>query len=96
MDQHTQGLCYLFDWGSCMLSELHFGAQSSPRKISVGPLAEAIVRYGCLQYLDLSNNRLDNRDLVTLLEAASKCRTLVSLDLGYNDIGNLNLVDVIM
>jgi hypothetical protein len=97
LDQTTRALCFLFDSDSCMLSELFFGAQSSPpRKINVGPLAEAIVRYGFIQLLDLSDNRLDNHDLVTLLDAASRCRTLVSLNLGDNDIGNLNLLGGIM
>jgi hypothetical protein len=98
LDQTTGALCSLFGSDSCMVSELSFGAQSSPlRKINVGPLAQAIGRYaGCLQILDLSNNRLDNHDLVTLLDAASICRTLVTLDLSGNNIGNLNLLDEIM
>jgi hypothetical protein len=96
-DQTTRALCSLLDSGSCVLSELTFGAQSSsPRKINVGGLAEAIVRYGCLQYLDLSHNRLDIRDFATLLDAASRCKTLVTLDVSCNDIGNLNLLDGIM
>jgi hypothetical protein len=68
----------------------------SPRKISVGPLAEAIVGHGCLQYLDLSDNRLDIRDFATLLDAASRCRALVTLDVRDNNIGNLYLLDSIM
>jgi hypothetical protein len=92
-DQTTRAICSLLNSGSCMLSKLSFRAQSSfPLKINVGMLAEVIVRYGCLEYLDLSNNRLDNRDLVTLLDAASRCRSLVTLDLMDNNIGNLHLV----
>jgi hypothetical protein len=97
LDQSSRAICSLLDSGSCMLSELSFGTQSSPpRKINIGGLAAAIVRYGCIQYLDLSKNRLDIRDLATLLDAASRCRTLLSLDVSCNDIGNLNLLDGIM
>jgi hypothetical protein len=98
-DQTTRALCSLLDSGCCMLSELTFvgltfGSQfSAPRKINVGELSEAIVRYGCLQYLDLSHNRLGIRDFATLLDAASRCRTLVTLDVRYNHIGNLNVLD---
>jgi hypothetical protein len=101
-DQSTRAICSLLNSGSCMLSELtfvglSFGSRpSSLRKINVGPLAEAIVRYGCLQYLDLSHNRLDIRDFATLLDAASRCRTLVTLDVRHNNIGNLNVLDGIM
>jgi hypothetical protein len=96
-DQTTRALCSLLDSGSCMLSTLSFGAQSSPpRKINIGGLAEAIVRYGCLQYLDLSHNRLDIRDFATLLDAASRCSALVTLFVRYNDIGNLKLLDGLM
>jgi hypothetical protein len=99
MDQNTRALCSLLDpsMGRCMLSELSYETHSSPpRKLNIGGLAEAIVRCGCLQYLNLSYNRLDIRDLATLLDAASRCRTLVTLDLVYNDMVNLNLLDSIM
>jgi hypothetical protein len=98
LDRTTRALCYLLTSGSCMLLTLSFGTQSptSSRKINVGGLTEAIVRYGCIQYLDLSNNRLDIRDLATLLDAASRCRTLVTLDVKDNRIGNLNALDGIM
>jgi hypothetical protein len=97
----TRALCSILDSGSCMLSELALGPtwefrSSSPRKISVGPLAEAIARYGCLQYLDLSHMRLDIRDLATLLDVASRCRALVTLDVRTNYIGNLKFLDGIM
>jgi hypothetical protein len=96
-DQTTQALCSLLDSGSCMLSEVSFGSRSSsPRKINVGGLAEAIVRDGRLQYLDLSHNRLDGRDFATLLDAASRCRALVTLDVRNNHIGNLDLLDGIL
>ncbi len=75
-DQSTRALCSLLNLGRSMLSKLTFvglGSRSSPpRKINIGPLAEAIVRYGCLQYLDLSNNWLDILDLATLLDADSR------------------------
>jgi hypothetical protein len=94
----TRALCFLFvSPGIYMLSKLSFGFRSShSQKINVGPLAEAIVGYGCLEHLDLSGSRLDNDDLVTLLDAASRCRTLVTLDVNFNKIGNLHLVDGIM
>jgi hypothetical protein len=103
-DQTSRALCSLFDPDCFMMPPLElsfvgltFGSQSSsPRKINVGPLAEAIARYGCLQYLDLSNNRLDIRDFATLLDAASRCGTLVILDVRANNIGGLNLLDGIM
>jgi hypothetical protein len=97
-DQITQALCSLFDSDSCMLSELSIPSyrSSRPGNTNVGSLAEAIVGYGCLQILDLPDCSLDKHDLVTLLDAASRCRTLISLDVSDNDIGNLHLVDGIM
>jgi hypothetical protein len=97
-DQITQALCSLFDSDSCMLSELsiRFFRSSPPGNTNVGSLAEAIVGYGCLQILHLPDCSLDKHDLVTLLDAASRCRTLISLDVSDNDIGNLHLVDGIM
>jgi hypothetical protein len=97
LDHSTRALCSLLDSGSCMLSTLSFELQSnSSLKIDVGPLAEAIERYGGIRYLNLSHNRLDIRDLATLLDAASRCKTLVSLNVSYNNIGNLELLDGIM
>jgi hypothetical protein len=99
-DQTTRAICSLFDSDSaCMLSELSIGSfrSSPPGNINVGSLiAEAIVGYGCLQILDLPDCSLDTHDLVTLLDAASRCRTLISLDVSGNDIDNLHLVDGIM
>jgi hypothetical protein len=96
-DQTTRALCSLFDSDSCKLLDLCLGSRSCPPgKINVGSLAEAIVGYGCLQILHLPDCSLDQHDLVTLLDAASRCRTLVTLGLGGNDIGNLHLVDGIM
>jgi hypothetical protein len=97
-DQITQALCSLFDSDSCMLSELSIPSyrSSRPGNTNVGSLAEAIVGYGCLQILDLPDCSLDKHDLVTLLDAASRCRTLISLDVSGNDIDNLHLVDGIM
>jgi hypothetical protein len=98
LDQTIGALFSLFGSDSCMVSELSFVAQSSRlQKINVGPLAQGIGRYPeWLKFLDLSDNRLDNHDLVTLLDAASICRALVTLDVSVNNIGNLNLVDGIM
>jgi hypothetical protein len=97
LDHSTRALCSLLDSGSCMLSTLSFELQSnSSLKIDVGPLAEAIVRYGGIQYLNLSHNRLDIRDFATLLDAASRCKTLVTLDVRCNNIGDLKFLDGIM
>ncbi len=47
-----------------------------------------------MQHLSLCGHGLvDKHDLVTLLDAASICRTLVTLDVRYNHIGNLNVLD---
>lgn len=57
LDQSTGALCMLLCLGSCMLLELSFGSWlSSPWKINVGGLAEAIVWDGCLEYLDYLTN----------------------------------------
>jgi hypothetical protein len=80
-NQSTRSIRSLLYSGSCMLSELTFRAHTRfPLKINVGALAEAIVRYGGIQYLDLSHSSLDIRDFSTLLDAASRCRMLVTLD----------------
>jgi hypothetical protein len=58
---------------------------------------EVLRKNESMQHLSLCGHGLvDKHDLVTLLDAASRCRTLATLDVSHNDIGNLNLLDGVM
>ncbi|KAH9259703.1 hypothetical protein BASA81_002125 [Batrachochytrium salamandrivorans] len=53
------------------------------------PLLSPVLLHGRITYLDLSSNLLDHRYVQDLAIGLASNRTLVSLDLGYNVLGDL-------
>lgn len=80
---------------TCSLSSLTSSSSSSSQVVleeeetgETLPLLSPVLLHGRITYLDLSSNLLDHRYVQDLAVGLASNRTLVSLDLGYNVLGD--------